>query len=73
MGGCNHSVGAGGCADENLEAICIGMWSLFVRMAISEPVDACSSVAPPKRSTDSCVYECAMIGQQFELGVEQIL
>ena len=40
-GGCNHLVGAGGCADESLEAVCVGMWSLFVRMAISEPVDAC--------------------------------
>ena len=46
VGGCNHLIGAGGCTDEGLEAVCVGMWTLFIRMVVSELVYACSSVAP---------------------------
>ena len=43
VGSCNHLVGAGSCANEGLE-VCIGVWSLFVRMAVFKLVNVRTSV-----------------------------
>ena len=47
----NHLVGVGGCTNEGLE-VCIGMWSLFIRMAVYKLVNVCDSAG---RSTDSFI------------------
>ena len=40
---CNHLVRAGGCANEGLE-VCIGVWSLLVRMAVFKLVNVRNSM-----------------------------
>ena len=43
VGSCNCLVIVGSCENKGLE-VCIGMWSLFVRMAVFKLVNVCTSV-----------------------------